>query len=271
LGGAGLRPELCDLLSSTRDETNPQYSPDGTRVAFESSRSGYSEIWIGSRNAADAIQLTHFNGPTTGSPHWSPDGTGLVFDSRLNGISTIFVVPAAGGVPRAISSGQAHSVVPSWSHDGQWIYYGSSRSGRMQVWRMRPDGSAPEQITREGGFAAEDSPDGETLYYTKSRRPDTGLWRMSLKTREETKIAPVVQDRTFAVTSKGIYLGSPETDLSKTAISFLPFAGGGPIPVAVLPKPIGFGLTVRPDGKEVMFGLPGARQSELMLVDPLPQ
>jgi Tol biopolymer transport system component len=271
LEGARPEAELCDLLSSTRDETNPQYSPDGTKVAFESSRSGYSEIWVSSRNAADARQLTHFNGPATGSPHWSPDGTGLVFDSRMNRIGTIFVIPVAGGVPKAISSGQAHSVVPSWSHDGQWIYYGSAQSGRMQVWRMRPDGSAPEQITRDGGFAAEDSFDGETLYYTKSRAADTGLWRMSLKTREETKIAPVVQDRTFAVTSNGIYFGSPETDLLKTSISFLPYAGGGPVPVAVLPMAIGFGLTVRPDGKEMMFGLSGVRQSELMLVDPLPQ
>jgi Tol biopolymer transport system component len=271
LEGARREAQLCDLLSSTHDETNPQYSPDGTKVAFESTRSGYSEIWISSRNTADAVQLTHFNGPTTGSPHWSPDGTGLVFDSRLNGVGAIFVVSSSGGGPTVISGGQAHSVVPTWSHDGQWIYFGSTRSGRMEVWRMRPDGTAAEQITANGGFAAEDSPDGESIYYTKSRTAETGLWRMSLKTREETKIAPAVQDRSFAVAHKGAYFGTPNPDYSKTLIFFLPFTGGGPVPVATLPKAIGFGLTVRPDGKEMMFGLPGAQQGELMLVEQLPQ
>jgi eukaryotic-like serine/threonine-protein kinase len=271
LEGGTVEAQLCEQLSSTRDDTNPQYSPDGTRVAFESSRSGYHEIWIGSRSGPDAVQLTHFNGPTTGSPHWSPDGTTLVFDSRLNGVGAIFTVAASGGSPKAITAGTAHSVVPSWSHDGRWIYFASSRSGRMQVWRTRPDRTDPEQITRDGGFAAVDSPDGESLYYTKSRGAETGLWRMSLQNRAETMIAPVVQDRTFAVTPAGVYFGIPEADLSKTWISFLPLGGGGPVRVAVLPKLIAFGLSVRPDGKEMIFGLPGDRQGELMLVDPMPQ
>ncbi len=36
---------------------------------------------------------------------------------------------------------------PDYSHDGAWIYFNSSRSGRMQIWRVRSDGSAVERIT----------------------------------------------------------------------------------------------------------------------------
>src|SRR5579872_2196900 len=67
------------LLSSTRVDYNAQYSPDGKRIVFHSTRSGASEVWVCDRDGSNARQLTFLQAPLTGSPRWSPDGAQIVF------------------------------------------------------------------------------------------------------------------------------------------------------------------------------------------------
>ena len=99
--------------------------------------------------------LTSMRSVVGGSPRFSPDGKWIVFDSRPSGgQSDIFVMPAAGGLPRNLSNHPATDSAPTWSRDGQFIYFHSDRSGSSQVWKMRADGTNPAQITRDGGFIA---------------------------------------------------------------------------------------------------------------------
>src|SRR5262249_13254447 len=149
------------IAPSTRQEQQPQYSPDGKRVAFASARSGSQEIWITDANGANASQLTYFNGPATGSAMWSPDGRFLGFDSRPAGNPDIYIVAGDGGTPGRLTSEPSEDVVPSWSYDGKWIYFGSNRSGSFQIWKMPVEGGAAVQVTKFGGFHAVESPDGK--------------------------------------------------------------------------------------------------------------
>src|SRR4051794_33456596 len=70
-------------ISST-DDYHPQYSPDGSKIAFASRRSGKEEIWVVNSDGSSPVQLTSFNGPATGCPRWSADGKSLAFDSRAD-------------------------------------------------------------------------------------------------------------------------------------------------------------------------------------------
>ena len=62
------------LLPSTRMQSGPQFSPDGTRIAFESTRSGTNEIWACQSDGSRLMQLTNFSPSEAGTPRWSPDG-----------------------------------------------------------------------------------------------------------------------------------------------------------------------------------------------------
>jgi Tol biopolymer transport system component len=120
-----------------------QFSPDGTKIAFESDRSGYQEIWVCNRDGANPAQITSM-ACYAGTPRWSPDSR-LAFDFRPKDHSEIYVVEVPSGMPRRIATvPRANNVVPSWSQDGQWVYFASRGGGNdFQVWKVPIEGRPP--------------------------------------------------------------------------------------------------------------------------------
>jgi hypothetical protein len=97
-------------------------------------------------------------------------------------------------------------LVPSYSRDGQWIYFASERSGDWQVWKVPPAGGSAMQVTHEGGFAALEGLDGY-LYYAKSRYPSPEVWRTPLAGGDEELVSEHLRPRTWSswtVTRTGI-------------------------------------------------------------------
>ncbi len=70
-GGQPSQPRL--LISSTHQDNQPRYSPDGKKIAFTSTRSGTHEIWIADAGGSNPAPLTSFGGPLVGYRDWSPD------------------------------------------------------------------------------------------------------------------------------------------------------------------------------------------------------
>src|SRR5205807_1445032 len=151
------------FISSTRLEGNPQFSPDGHRVAFTSNRSGSGEIWVCDAEGKNSAQLTNFGGPHTDTPTWSPDGRLIAFTSFPGGNANIYVVGAGGGSPRRLTTDPSTETAPSWSRDGRWIYFVSNRTGRSEVWKIPAAGGAAVQLTRGGGQNPAESRDGRTV------------------------------------------------------------------------------------------------------------
>jgi serine/threonine protein kinase/Tol biopolymer transport system component len=163
---AGMQP----VITSSLADYNPQFSPDGTRIAFESSRSAEAEeVWVVQADGSKPIQMTNQIGRHQGTPRWSPDGRRIAFDSQgLDGHWDIYVMEANGGLPRRVTSEPSDENMPFWSRDGKWLYFRSDRTGRTEIWRVPSDGGRPEQITMRGGSVAYESADGKTLFYMKN-------------------------------------------------------------------------------------------------------
>ena len=134
-----------------------------------SNRSGNWEIWVCDSDGSNPVQLTSFRGASVIFPRWSPDGGHIAFasDAEGDGEFHIWVTSANGGKPRRMTTDPANDGNPSWSRDGQWIYFDSHRTGEQQVWKIPDGGGDAIQVTRDGGFAALESPDGKFIYYTK--------------------------------------------------------------------------------------------------------
>jgi len=119
------------LIDSSRADVAPEFSPDGKRLAWVSDRSGAMEIWVSAPDGSNPIQVTKFGGRGVGGPNWSPDANFIASASRdLSGQSSILylIKPDGGGVEQ-ITAGHSLDVVPTWSNDGQFVYFTSLPSG----------------------------------------------------------------------------------------------------------------------------------------------
>jgi Tol biopolymer transport system component len=202
-----LRTRECRMvIGSNHRNFAPQYSPDGRRIAFNSSRTGALAVWTCEADGENCQQRASLGGKGGGTPRWSPDGRWLAFDSREEGKSQIYVIPADGGARKRLTSGDADSMVPSWSRDGHWIYFESDRSGQLRVWKAPSGGGEAVQVTHTGGGAAFESADGKYLYFVSQQGGALVLYRMPTAGGEEKQVAPRVDEWfSFGVTAKGVY------------------------------------------------------------------
>jgi Tol biopolymer transport system component len=254
------------VISSSRRDDGPQLSPDGSKIAFASDRSGGGEIWICDRDGTNALQLTRVG---AGTPRWSPDGRSIAFDSYQEGQFDIYLLGVAGGPPRRLTSEASFDAVPSWSGDGRWIYFGSNRTGGFQVWKVRADGGPAIQVTRNGGFAAFESPDGR-LYYAKLEAP--GIWTISVDADEEKPVydlPPAGYWGYWQVGRRGLYFVNPRAkphptielfDLATRRVTRIAELGRQPIQWTS-------GFSVSRDERRVLFSQMEESGSDIMLVE----
>src|SRR5262249_18582214 len=130
------------FIASTKQDVDPQFSPDGKKVAFASDRLGSEEIWVCDSDGSNPVQISSLGAPPTsvGSRRWSPDSRQIVFDSTKEGSFDIYTVSAEGGQSRRLTTESFSDNRPSWSRNGRWIYFGSDRSGDWQVWKVPSEG-----------------------------------------------------------------------------------------------------------------------------------
>jgi Tol biopolymer transport system component/serine/threonine protein kinase len=267
LGG---RAALRKVVASTQLDTSPSISPDGTRIAFRSNRSGSNEIWESDSEGRAARQVTHVGGPLTGSPKWSPDGSRLAFDSRPEGQADIFTMQIGGSMQR-ITRSPSEDVVPNWSRDGKWIYFASNRSGAWQVWRTPSDGKGPEiQVTNLGGFAAAESADGRYLYYAKGRTTE-GLWRKRLPDGEEEAFISNLRAGLWGywtLAPNGVYFLDWSGPSAPAPVWWQPFEGARKQAGTLGPLVIGgSGFTLSPDGRYLLYSQIDQAGSDILLLE----
>lgn len=258
------------FVFSDMQEEGPQYSPDGKHIVFQSTRSGYFEIWRADADGSNLVPLTSFDGPLTGTPRWSPDGRWISLDSRPGQHANIHIVSSDGGPVRRFANETSDDGTASWSHDGRWLYFASNRTGSWQIWKRTPDGGPPVQVTKNGGFAPLEAPDGKFLYYTKFEA--SGAYRVPVNGGEEVKILddpPHGFWGYLAVASDGLYFGH-EGENHSAVLSFYDFATQKTIAVGGMEKEPFFGapgLAVSPDGRFVLYVQLDEARNNLMLAE----
>ena len=249
----------------------PQFSPDGNKIAFQSSRTGYSEIWICNADGSNLIQVTN-NRTLTGSPHWSPDGRYLAFDSRPGAHSEVDIIDVPGGQTRTVARfPDAESVIPSWSHDGKWIYFSSNHGGKtFHIWKVGIENGAtatdaPAQISKSIGLAALESRDGRSVLFADPSNP--GIWTVPRDGGTESLLwkgpGPDLWSN-WVPAKDGLYFFSPNRPGSD--IEFLNFTTGQVSHLAKLDKPSFYGLALSPDGRSLLYSQQDRNDHQILLL-----
>ena len=265
-GDATYRRDRVDVA-----DTDMRFSPDGTRIAFASRRSGHFELWVSNRDGSQPNRLTNFEGQAGGKP---------VLDRRRQvdrvrrappgrGSWNLYIVPADGGPVKPLTSDAFNNTRPSWSLDGRWIYFASDRTKDWQIWRMPSAGGKPEPITggAEGSLSSRGTADAST---TLSRR----LWRASGRSRprEARKFrssSTGAGQLNFDVAENGIFMMDTSATPQVT-VEMFSFASRQIVPVARLPPGVRIQgvsyLTVTRDGRSMLYARFDQSQSDIEML-----
>jgi Tol biopolymer transport system component/DNA-binding winged helix-turn-helix (wHTH) protein len=255
------------MAASTKHQTAPDISPNGEKIAFESERSGYHEVWVASLDGSNALQLSNFHS-WTGTPKWSPDGRQIVFDSRESGAAALYLVDPETAVPRRIPIRGHAASVPSWSRDGKWIYFTTGQAKSEGLYKVSAQGGDASLVSTTPGYNVQESRDGKFLYFM-SDEMDADIHVKDAISGEERPLAGMPRagfPTEWTLASTGIfYIDRASTPAS---IAFFEFASAKVTRRISIESPlIWSGLSISPDGKWFSYTREDGRVSDLMLAE----
>ena len=134
-----------------------------TQIAF----SYGGDLWIVDRNGGEARRLTSDVGIET-DPYFSPDGSLIAFTGEYDGNEDVFLIPAAGGVPKRLTSHPYPDQVVGWTRDGKRILFRSARnsySGFNRIFSVGIAGGLPDELPLPMAEELSYSPDSSRAAY----------------------------------------------------------------------------------------------------------
>ncbi len=274
------------LVSHAAYDSRPIYSPDGTRLAFVSTRTGNGDIYVLTLATGQVKRVTYDDVPEQ-LDAWSRDGRMLYFSSGakdVNGMNDIFRINADGGTPMAVSDdrfAQEYWSAPSPNDPNTIAFTGKGRTAsdwwrkghahidESQIWLAYIGGAVPryEAVTKDPAKSAWPmwSGDGKTLYFMSDRDGTENIWAKTIAggdARELTSFKngrlvwpTVANDGTTIVFERNFGIWSLDVASGKTTEVPITLRGASASPASdhqTLTQ--GFqSLGLSPDGKKVAF------------------
>jgi TolB protein len=173
------------------------FSPDGTRIAFDNFLQGEYGIETADPDGTDVVRLT--DGVNDSWASWSPDGTKILFSSTRYDPSIgqctpgdpyefgcptdIYVMGADGSNVTRLTDDPLPEFMPAWSPDGSRIAFVREAdpvpAAFAGIYTMNPDGSGVTRVSSSDGgsdFGPSWSPDGTQVVFAAIRNEDWGIW-----------------------------------------------------------------------------------------------
>ena len=169
---------LQTVLSTSRTESDPAWSPVGDQYAYVTNRAGHDQIWMRSRDGTlerPLVTAASFQGSETfmlGALAFSADGQRLAYQRRGPAGFRIWISAVAGGPAVQLAPDDSYQDAPTWSPDGEWIAFVFRRQTRWGLAKARVGGGGPPVILKEG-----------IVYPSNPRWSPTGGW-ITCDTRE---------------------------------------------------------------------------------------
>jgi len=197
---------LTKVAGRSTFDGEPDWSPDGSKIAFRSESSGpfgaFGRIWVVNADGSGLRQLSSDTEEYTydAQPAWSPDGSTVLFARS----GELYTVGADGTGEALLMSCRLACADPTWSPDGRRIAYvtltdadgDGVAEGHMDIYVMNADGSGSQRLTTT---AAQDdspawSPDGTQIVFRRAADGNSQLYRVRADGTDEVKLSRSLSD-----------------------------------------------------------------------------
>jgi TolB protein len=213
------------------EDRAPAWSPNGTRLLFDSDRDGNRSIYVVDVSGSNLERVTSLEHVDQYSA-WSPDGERIVFQSERNehnGHGGLWVMELDSGEETPLLGDSSPELTPDWSPDGRFVAFTSERSGNIDLWAMPVFGSALIRLTTSSfrDVWPRWSPDGRSILFF-SRRDTNGerdeLYVMDWDSREVERVThnPTHHDFApdWAPDGKRIVTGVSDSDSDRALVVY---------------------------------------------------
>ena len=192
------------LMSSKEPILSPDWSPDGTKVAYVSFEGRKPGIYIQTISTGKRERITNFPG-LNGAPQFSPDGSSLAMCLSKDGNPEIYVMDLATRQLRRITNHFGIDTEPTWTADGNSIIFTSGRGGKPQLYKVSLSSGQTERITFEGDYNAHGrmSDDGKLISFIHRREGVFHTAVQDVKTGRVTILTQTNLDESPALAPNG--------------------------------------------------------------------
>lgn len=163
------------LTFDPKDDLNPTWSPDASRIAFSSDRKGERDLYVKNSSGAGDEELLLSSSLPKNVEDWSRDGRFLIYNRTVSGSGVrlwIFSFETRQSQPffeSRFSQDQA-----KFAPNGKWIAYRSNETGRSEIY-VQTFGPGPRGkwvVSTAGGEEPQWRADGKELFYATPQSPD---------------------------------------------------------------------------------------------------
>ena len=181
-------------LISFEGDIHPSWSPDGTKIAFSSTRTGVAQIFTMTPIGTDVTNISNDPNGQDRFPTFSPDGSKIAFQrtptSGLNPVGKIWTMNANGSGQTQITLGVGNDERPSYSPDGMTIAFSTNRDGNYEIYKILAIGGLATRLTNNA--ASDRNPswasDNSAIAFGSNRNSGLKIWAIAPDGSDPTQI-----------------------------------------------------------------------------------
>lgn len=211
------------LTNNEFDNSFPNWSADGSQIAFTSERDDNRDIYLMNADGSNQTRLTTSK-ERDWLPRWAPAGSKIAFSSNRDGNNEIYVMNTDGSGQINITNNKANDWGASWAPDSSQIVFSSDRDGNQEIYVMTANGSNQKRLTNDKGsdYLPTWSPDGKRIAFVSDREGSLEIFTMNPDGTNLTNLTnnPGMRDGDWLISwspdgsqltfaSKGNFPGSP--------------------------------------------------------------